>query len=196
MTKDRFAFLTHRSNEPNLLKKSKNYLLFIRYLQDRRDDLCGQSDRRETINHWIDTLLRAANQETQTPPADVSANPVEMNSVPLNQKPSRRWPTEALPRQEQTAIDRRRQYDAEASWVRAFLLGAVMSVLVCMHRLWLNDGAGAGASLGAGFTFLALSLPAAHRCWQMRHHTLVSPRQFLRHPSDWWPSRLPDDAPP
>ncbi|MCB1771617.1 MAG: hypothetical protein KDJ31_18260 [Candidatus Competibacteraceae bacterium] len=194
MTKDRFAFLTHRSNEPNLLKKSKNYLPFIRYLQDRRDDLCGRSDRRETINHWIDTLLRAANQET--PPADVSANPVEMNSVPLNQKPSRRWPTEALPRQEQTAIDRRRQYDAEASWVRAFLLGAVMSVLVCMHRLWLNDGAGAGASLGAGFTFLALSLPAAHRCWQMRHHTLVSPRQFLRHPSDWWPSRLPDDDPP
>ena len=87
----------------------------------------------------------------------------------------------------------RRRYEAEAAVARAFFSAAVVSVLVCAHRLWLADALGAGASLGMAFTLAGFALKPAYRCWRIRTRTPADPRAFLRQPFAWWPYALPPD---
>lgn len=87
------------------------------------------------------------------------------------------------------------RYTMEAAVAQAFFSAAVVSVLVCGHRLWLADPEGAGASLGMAFTLAAFALKPAYRCWRMRARAPADPRAFLRQPSAWWPFPLPPDDP-
>ncbi len=87
----------------------------------------------------------------------------------------------------------RRRYEAEAAVARAFFSAAVVSVLVCAHRLWLADALGVGASLGMAFTLAGFALKPAYRCWRIRTRTPADPRAFLRQPFAWWPYALPPD---
>ncbi|MBS1223082.1 MAG: hypothetical protein H6R23_2702, partial [Proteobacteria bacterium] len=88
----------------------------------------------------------------------------------------------------------------EARAARALFSAAVVSVLVCAHRLWLADALGAGASLGMAFTWAGFALQPAYRCWCIRararaYPSQPDPRAFLRQPSAWWPDPLPPDDP-
>ncbi len=189
MIKDRPSSPSNRPHRLNPIKKLKIHTVLSGYLRHRCNDLWGRPDRLKTTDVWIDAMLRESSGGT--PPEDAP-------STRVGNRPSSTPPVanEAVVSPALMAARLRQQYEAEAPFVRAFLGGAVVSVLVFGHRWWLNDWAGAGASLGAFFTILALSLPSAHRCWQIRHRTLDSPRQFLRHPSRWWPFPLPDDDAP
>lgn len=89
----------------------------------------------------------------------------------------------------------RHRYRTEATVTQAFFSAAVVSVLVCGHRLWLVDTVGAGASLGMAFTLAAFALKPAYRCWLIRTRAPADPRAFLRQPSAWWPYPLPPDDP-
>ena len=89
----------------------------------------------------------------------------------------------------------RRRYEAEAAVARALFSAAVVSVLVCAHRLWLADALGAGASLGMAFTLAGFALKPAYRCWRIRARAPADGRAFLRQPSAWWPDPLPPDDP-
>ena len=102
----------------------------------------------------------------------------------------------------------RRRHGAEASVARVFFSAAAVSVLVCGHRLWLADLAGAGASLGMAFSFAGFALRPAYRCHRLRarlaaldpdpsgapdpeRSAALDPRAFLRRPALWWPYPLP-----
>lgn len=102
----------------------------------------------------------------------------------------------------------RRRHGAEARVARAFFSAAAVSVLVCGHRLWLADLAGAGASLGMAFFLAGLALRPAYRCHRLRARiaapdgsgtgapdperpAALDPRAFLRRPALWWPYPLP-----
>lgn len=87
------------------------------------------------------------------------------------------------------------RYAAEAAVARALFSAAVVSVLVCAHRLWLADALGAGASLGMAFTLAGFALQPAYRCWRIRADAPADGRAFLRQPSAWWPDPLPPDDP-
>jgi hypothetical protein len=89
----------------------------------------------------------------------------------------------------------RRRYEAEAPVARALFSAAVVSVLVCAHRLWLADALGAGASLGMAFTLAGFALKPAYRCWRIHARAPADPRAFLCQPSAWWPHPLPPDDP-
>lgn len=103
---------------------------------------------------------------------------------------------EAVARARLTAADLRQRYEADAPLARALLSAAVVSGLIAVHRGWLADAAGTGASLGMAFTLAGLALAPAYRCWRIRARALGAWRWFLRHPAAWWPYPLPDDDPP
>jgi len=94
-----------------------------------------------------------------------------------------------------TAATSRGRYEAEAAVARALFSAAVVSGLVCAHRLWLADALGAGASLGMAFTLAGFALKPAYRCWRIRARAPADGRAFLRQPSAWWPDPLPPDDP-
>ena len=155
---------------------------FVRYLRHRRDDLWGRHDRIQTMNAWIVERICPS-----------SRRPVPSNAARAAPHPS--W-TEVVAGRGLTADSLRRRYEAEATPARAFLVAALLSGSIHAHRLWRGDWSGACASLGAFLILLSLALPLACRCWQIRARALESPRVFLRHPSRWWPSSLPDDYQP
>jgi hypothetical protein len=62
----------------------------------------------------------------------------------------------------------RHRHGAEARVARAFFSTAAVAALVCGHRLWLADLAGAGASLGMAFSLAGFALRPAYRCHRLR----------------------------
>lgn len=89
-----------------------------------------------------------------------------------------------------TAAELRERYAAEARLARALLSGVAFCLLAFLHRAWLLDGAGAGASLGMGFLLARFALPPAFRCWRIRTQALGELRDFLGRPAVWWPPSL------
>lgn len=155
---------------------------FVRYLRHRRDDLWGRYDRIQTTNAWIVETIGPSSRRPARPNAGQAAPRPGWAGVVAHQG---------------LTVDRlRRWYEAEAMPARAFLAAALLSGSIHAHRLWQCDWSGACASLGAFLILLSLALPPAYRCWQIRARALESPRVFLRHPSRWWPSSLPDDYQP
>ncbi len=167
---------------PNFSKQIRGVLR--RYLHARRNDLLGQHAPLWTIDVWIDALI-----------GDVIGRKTGATTNKGVAPAPRIW-AEEIARQRLTAARLRRRYEAEAPFVRAALSGALISVGIFGYRLWLSDGNGAGASLGAGLMLLGLALPAAYRCWQIRSRTFDTPHRFLRRPAAWWPFPLPTDYQP
>lgn len=150
------------------------------YLRKRWSDIWGDPRSgprgRPILTRLLDETLGSRVSEPPTLPRD---------SRPL-----------AVSRADRPAAGSRSRYSADAAFARAFLSGAAAGVLICAHRVWLTDWAGALASLGMAFTLAAFALVPAHRCWQIRTRTSGRGREFLRRPTRWWPQPLPPRDPP
>ena len=156
-----------------------------RYLRARAADLFGDPGPFRAARDGIARMSAALDLVSDRPPGG------RAEEGRRAEEGGRAWPT---------APAARRRYAAEARAARAFFSAAVVSVLVCAHRLWLADALGADASLGMAFTLAGFALQPAYRCWCIRARARAypsppDPRAFLRQPSAWWPDPLPPDDP-
>ncbi|MFO1419475.1 MAG: hypothetical protein U1F59_00650 [Candidatus Competibacteraceae bacterium] len=146
-----------------------------RYARARAADLFGDPGPFRAARDGFARTSAALDLVSDRPPGDRRA-----------EEGSRAWPVAPIAR---------RRHEAEAAVARVLFSAAVVSVLVCAHRLWLADALGAGASLGMAFTLAGFALKPAYRCWRIRARAPADPRAFLCQPSAWWPHPLPPDDP-
>ena len=90
----------------------------------------------------------------------------------------------------------RQEYEADAVPARAFLAGAIASVLIAGYHLVHGHRSSVLASLGMAFVLAGVALGPAYRCWRLRTRDPGPARAFLRHPAAWWPDPRPPDEQP
>ncbi len=137
----------------------------------------------EAVNHqhrWFEKMFAEA-AETAKP------------SIPRTMEASD-W-AEAVDRYRYAVPRLKRNYRHWAWQARAFLIGAVISLVMAAYRLWLLDFGGMFASLACVLLTFGFGWLPAWRSWQIRSYTLGNFPHFVRRPRLWWPPRasLPDE---
>ena len=94
------------------------------------------------------------------------------------------------------AVARCLRYQADAVPARAFLAGALVSVLIAGDHLVHGPLSSVFTSLGLAFVLAGVALGPAYRCWRLRTRAPGPARAFLRQPTAWWPGPLPPDPQP
>ena len=88
------------------------------------------------------------------------------------------------------------RYQADAVPARAFLAGALVSVLIAGDHLGHGHFSSGLTSLGLAFVLAGVALGPAYRCWRLRTRAPGPARAFLRQPTAWWPGPPPPDEQP
>ena len=151
-----------------------------RYARARGQDLWGTlhapREGWNRLKYWLEAVIGSA-------PRMDSDSPLPMWDAAI----ARQWWSDARLRQE---------YEADAVPARAFLVGAILCVLIASYHLVCLHLSSVLTSLSMMFVLVGVALRPAYRCWRFRTRASGSARMFLRHPAVWWPEFLPPDKQP